>query len=94
MLLTPLYAYDCELEQGWRYALYYSLMASSYDFTPATIDSRDVHSKSIACLVLESHIKLVYFSYGNANQTLGCVWETLALMGARHLISPRWLGEM
>ena len=30
----------------------------------------------------------------NANQTLGCVWETLALMGARHLISPRWLEEM
>ena len=26
--------------------------------------------------------------------TLGCVWETLALMGARHLISPRWLEEM
>ncbi len=28
----------------------------SDDFTPATIDSRDVHSMSIACLVLESHI--------------------------------------
>ena len=28
----------------------------SDDFTPATIDSRDVHIMSIACLVLGSHI--------------------------------------
>ncbi len=26
--------------------------------------------------------------------TLGCRWKTLALMGARHLISPRWLKDM
>ena len=25
---------------------------------------------------------------------VSCVWETLALMGVRHLISPRWLEEM
>ena len=44
-------------------------------------------------VVLGALLRLNY-SHGNANQTLGCVWETLALMGARHLISPRWLEEM
>ncbi len=48
----------------------------SDDFTPATIDSRDVHSMSIACLVLESHIyraglSLVWGCQSNIGMCMG-----------------------
>ena len=46
----------------------------------------------MVCMMPES--RMVHYIVWESQSNIWIPWETLALLGVRHLISPRWLGDL